>query len=193
MIASPVIFTASNPEAAHGHRYGSLLVELRGGERPDWREPDDALRVYQAEGPTEAAAAATQIDIDRAQGYLGPAAIVTGLGINPAPFVQRQIAAVFVECYAEAGLPNTSIPRMRWQARRDGWPPQVRLVPTLGVYDTWHLNLYLDFLGGGPDIPGNGGRAAFKAGHWHGGPLSIYLGEGMTDAGSWVDYDALWS
>jgi hypothetical protein len=179
---SVTIFTVSNPEAcvdpATGNLYkgvGTQLIILRSGARPDWQAVGPTPgRVYQAEGNTQAAEALESIGADKSGGYVGDTAVVTTLGIDPKPFQQLGVTSCFCEVYAQAGdEPYGDIARMRWQAKQDGWQ---FVVPTLGIYDEIALSHY---------FPLNGGAKNFALGHWKGGPLAFYLGEGLTDTGSW--------
>jgi hypothetical protein len=181
LLPSPALFTASDPNAAHGKAgVGTVLDLFRGTDRPDWETPSDTGRVYQAEGSAQAADALNAIMADRNAGWHGDTAVVTGLGIDPVPFVKLGVTSCMVECYAQAGdQPYGNIAHMRWQALHDGWP---HVIPTLGVYDNIDLAHYLAL---------NGGAGNFKHGRWRGGPLAIYLAEGMTDTGSWPTLAAL--
>lgn len=176
-LPSPVVFTASNPHACDGHKVGTVLTIIdRSDGRPDWNAVGHTARVYQVEGAAEVGPALTELELDDStHANADGRAVVTTLGIDPAPFVKLGVTSCMVECYAQAGNdPYANIQRMRWQAKHDGWP---HVIPVLGVYDDVGLQRYIDL---------NGGPAAFRGGHWRGGPLAIYLGEGMTDTGSWV-------
>lgn len=184
-LPSPVIFTASDPHAADGKAgVGTILLILnRDPNRPDWLAAGPGStqgggKVYQAEGNDQAEAALAQIAADRAD--MGSAfppnvAVVTNGLVAPYPsrFVAAGVTSCMVECYAQAGdEPYGDLKRMTWQAHHDGWP---HVIPVLGVYDNIDLAHYFTINGAG----------SFKGGHWHGGPLGIYLAEGMTDTGSW--------
>ena len=178
-LPSPCLFTASDPHAADGRNVPTVLQIIGGPSvRPDritTAGPPGV--VYQAEGPVQAAAAARRIAAD---GGAGNRAIVSGLGIDPAPFIALGVTSVMVECYAQAGdQPYGNLPRMLWQAKHEGWP---HAIPVLGVFDNVDLEHYIEL---------NGGPANFKGGHWRGCPLAIYLAEGMTDTGSWPSLAAL--
>lgn len=173
---SPCLFTASDPDAARGRAgVGSTLQIMDTGDgRPDWITPDSSGIVYQAEGQAQAILALERIRGELSRPGLSSRAVVTTLGIDPAPFVALGVTSCMVECYAQAGAePYGDLAHMAWQAHHDGWP---HVIPTLGVYDAIGLQWYLDH---------NGGPANFRHGHWRGGPLAIYLAEGMTDTGSW--------
>lgn len=183
-LQSPIYFTASNPQACDNQKSARTILRIipgREGERPDW--DSDTIRVYQAEGTLEAKDALNNLTVDLSNGFLKDKAIgiVTTLGIDPKPFqMYNQPIYCMVECYAQAGNdPYGRIQRMRWQAKHEGWK---HIIPTLGVYDNIDLQHYLAL---------NGGDKAFANGHWHGGPLAIYLGEGMTDTNSWDTADRI--
>lgn len=158
----------------------TILVAVTGNERPDWTATvGGAGKVYQAEGEIQAAAAAAVIEFEAPAWGRFSRAVVTTLGIDPAPFVALGVTSCMVECYAQAGdEPYGDLHRMTWQAHHDGWP---HVIPVVGVYDSIGLAYYV----------ARGGAGDFKGGHWRGGPLGIYLAEGMTDTGSWPTLAAL--
>jgi hypothetical protein len=170
------MFTASDPGEAIGKAgVGTVLyIQDHGDDRPDWVTQDRSAWAFQAEGGVEAKVAASVAAEVKASGQGSSFAVITNLGINPAPFIALGITSVMVECYVQAGdYPYGNVARMRWQAKQEGWP---HVIPVLGVFDSFTLQHYLDL---------NGGAKPFAKAHWKGGPLGIYLAEGMTDTGSW--------
>ena len=179
------MFTASNSDAANGEAGVATVLTIINEEsgRPDWIARGHRAMVFQAEGSVEAADALPAIDAAKEAGDIADgSAVVTNLGIDPEPFIQRGVTSCFVECYAQAGdYPYGNIAHMHWQAKRDGWP---HVVPTLGVYDAVDLAHYFAL---------NGGIKPFAKGHWRGGPLAIYLAEGMSDTNSWPSLAGLFT
>lgn len=173
---SAIMFTASDPDQAHGKRGvgTTLLIADTGDGRPDWVTADGSGCVYQDEGSGQEDAALSRIEAELNKPGLVNRGLVTTLGLDPAPFVALGVTSCFVECYAQAGdSPYGDIRRMSWQAKHDGWP---HVVPVLGVYGPTSLEHYFAL---------NGGAGNFTGPHWRGGPLAIYLAEGMSDTGSW--------
>jgi hypothetical protein len=173
-LPSPILFTASDPHAADGKAGVATILQVVStpGVRPTWGTPDGKGRVYQAEGNDQATEALAQIE---AESFHGDRAVVTN-GLDApvvAEFTALGVTSWMVECYAQAGdQPYGMIGEMIQNARAHGMP---RVIPTLGVYDNISLQHYLDLNGAGH----------FRHGHWNGGPLAIYLAEGMGDTGSW--------
>jgi hypothetical protein len=179
---SAILFTSSDPDQAAGKRGvgTTLLIADTGDGRPDWVTADGSGCVYQDEGSGQEDRALARIEAELGKRGLVNRGLVTTLGLDPAPFVALGVTSCFVECYAQAGdHPYGNIRWMSWQAKHDGWP---HVVPVLGVYGAAALSHYLDL---------NGGAHNFAGPHWLGGPLAIYLAEGMSDTGSWGTLAAL--
>lgn len=95
-------------------------------------------------------------------------AVVSTLGLDPAAALSAGVNVCMVECYRQADAVHGDLARMVWQARHDGWP---FVWPIVGVYDGIGLDVYVDQLR--------------SLGYLASGMWGIYLGEGMTDTGSW--------
>lgn len=166
-LPGPVIFTASDPGQATGKAgVGTVLViEDRGDGRPDWIPQGTPGRVYQAEGGDQAIAALARLIGDGLTP--GATALVSTLGIDPAPFVARGLTTVMVECYLQ-GQAN-ALDKLDYALDVEGWTDAI---PIVGVFDNVGLSQYVPWLRD---------RGLLASKRW-----GIYLAEGVTDTGSWA-------
>jgi hypothetical protein len=185
-LPSPLLFTDSDPDAAHGRPGVACVATIeKPGERPTWivehviGHPPG--RIFQAEGEDQAAALLEELAADpELTSGVDTAIITNGLRAETvARFVAGGITSWMIECYAQPGDKWGMIGEQLQNARAHGCP---RNIPVLGVFDLIDYNHYIHL---------NGGVNNFRHNHWRGGPLAVYLGEGMTDTNSWPTMAAL--
>lgn len=167
------MFTASDLGAAYGPDN-----QLREGIKTILMQVDPVTweTAAQLQGWGIVAQAESEAQYEVALHILGPRtiadrAIVTTLGIDPAPAINLGITTCFVECYLQG---QSNALDKYGQAVRDGWPD---VWPIIGAYDGIGLDKYVEWLRS---------SGFLKTGRW-----GIYLAEGMGDTGSWPTLAAL--